>query len=68
MKDDTEANDKFPSPVETSSFIPVFRSKIFFKQLPELLSQEVIQLQHSMYGVVHSSYFFDNFCTFLLQK
>lgn len=68
MKDGTEANDKFPSSVETFSFILIFRSKIFFEQQPELLSREVIQLQHFMYGVVHSSYFFDNFCTFLVQK
>lgn len=68
MKDDTEANDEFHSSVETFSFILIFRGKISLKQQPEPLSREVIQLQHFMYGEVHSSYFFDNFCTFLLQK
>lgn len=58
MKDDTEANDKFCSSAETFSFILIFRSKIFFKQQPELLSKEVIQLQHFIYGEVLSSYFF----------
>ena len=68
MEDDTEANDKFTSSVEIFSFILIFRSKIFFEQQSELLSQEVILWQHFMYGEVHSSYFFDNFCTFLVQK
>lgn len=68
MKDDTETNDKLHSSVETFSFILIFRGKIALEQQPEPLSREVIQLQHSMYGEVHSSYFFDNFCTFLLQK
>jgi len=68
MKDDTQAKDTFPSSVETFSFILIFRSRRFFEQQPELLRQEVILLQHFMYGVVHSSYFFDNFCTFLVQK
>lgn len=58
MKDDTEANDKFCSSAETFSFILIFRSKIFFKQQPELLSKEVIQLQHFIYGEVLCSYFF----------
>lgn len=67
MKDNTEANDKFPSSVGLFLSL-IFRSKILFEQQPELLSWEVIQWQHFMYGEVPSSYFFDSFCTFLVQK
>lgn len=37
MKDNTEANDKFPSSVGLFLSL-IFRSKILFEQQPELLS------------------------------